>query len=103
MRYLYFVFVLFVVVSCKTSFDATTGWSVNDHKNGGFEAVPFYDQETAPGMVLVKGGRLTIEQSKGKIDSLSLASFYISKYEESNKQYHAYLNEVKKYLSLIHI
>ena len=56
-----FVFVVSVFLSsCRKEISTTTGWTVNNPKNGGFEVVPFYEQETGPGLILVEGGRFTM-------------------------------------------
>ncbi len=41
-----------VAVSCGTERSPVTGWSYNDPDNGGFEKMPYEEQETGPGFVL---------------------------------------------------
>ena len=40
-----------VLASCGKPKSAVTGWNYNDPKNGGFEVVPYDEQETGPGLV----------------------------------------------------
>jgi hypothetical protein len=62
------------------------GWEYNNPKSSGFQKVPFVEQETAPGMILVEGGEYHIS-GFGDKDTLQINSFYISKCEETNGQY----------------
>ncbi len=39
--------------SCYEEFSSTTGQPYNEPKSGGFQKMPFVDQETGPGLVLV--------------------------------------------------
>ena len=48
------------MVSCKKETSSSTGWSYNDPKNGGFEKIPYTEQETGPGLVLIEGGTFTM-------------------------------------------
>ena len=91
------------LISCR---DTThiTGWDYNNPRNGGFQKVPFVDQETSPGMILIEGGDYTYftgerEDGKRVMDTVKIKAYYISKYEETNGQYLAYLNYLRKYYS----
>ena len=44
--------------SCSKEQSSATGWNYNDPKNGGFQKIPYLEQETGPGLVLIEGGRL---------------------------------------------
>ena len=50
----------FFVASCSREASNTTGWDYNNPKTGGFQKVPFVDQETGPGLLLVEGGTFTM-------------------------------------------
>lgn len=92
------VFTSILLLSCAER-TSTVGWDYNDPKNGGFQKVPFIEQETPPGMVLVEGGSYLMNYSEDEQDSLTVTSFYISKYEETNGQYLVYLDFLKEYYS----
>ena len=78
----------------------TTGWKYNDPKQGGFEVVPYLEQATGPGLVLIPGGTFTM----GNIDQdvmfdytnvphkVTVASFYMDECEISNIDYLEYLH-----------
>lgn len=85
---------------CRTSCrNSATTWDYDNPKQGGFQKAPFVDQETPPDMVLIEGGAYSVTRSSGEKDSLIVPTFYISKYEETNGQYMAYLNFIKNYYS----
>lgn len=84
------IFLFYVVIFLNNS--------TNAQENGGFEAIPYSLQETAPGMILVEGGIFDFEATGIKKDTVR--SFYISTAEETNGQYIAYLNWMKKYYSV---
>jgi len=46
--------------SCAKEVSRTTGWNYNDPNNGGYEKVPYIEQETGPGLVLIEGGTFTM-------------------------------------------
>jgi hypothetical protein len=50
------------LVSCQKERSPVTAWEYNNPKNGGFEVVPYEEQETGPGLVLVQGGTFTMEE-----------------------------------------
>ena len=76
-----------------------TGWKYNDKENGGFQVVNGYVQETPPGMVFIEGGTFTqgrvIEDVIGDWNNIprrvTVASFYMDKYEISNVNWREYL------------
>lgn len=86
---------LLFLASCRET-SVVTGWDYNNPRSGGFQKVPFYEQETAPGMVLIQAPSCTLT-SEQRSDTLAVPSFYLSKYEETNAQYLAYLGFLKKY------
>ena len=52
--------------SCSKEQSGATGWNYNDPKNGGFQKIPYLEQETGPGLVLIEGGRFTM----GRVEQL---------------------------------
>ena len=38
----------YTIAACKKEQSSTTGWEYNQPKNGGFEVVPYEEQETGP-------------------------------------------------------
>ncbi|MBI3136655.1 MAG: SUMF1/EgtB/PvdO family nonheme iron enzyme [Bacteroidetes bacterium] len=99
LKFLPISLIVFIITGC---FKEThqEGWEYNNPQNGGFEKVPFYEQETPPDMVLIEGGALAVKTTAGTSDSVICAHFYISRYEETNGQYLAYVSYLKKYYSL---
>ncbi len=110
-RYMQFSKILFTVIlglglmaSCAKERSATTGWEYNNPNNGGFQKVPFVDQETGPGLVLVEGGTFTMGQSENDVmfdwnnrpARVSVSSFYIDQTEVTNFQWCEYLYWVKR-------
>jgi len=91
----------FVIVftSCKHEQSPTTGWNYNDRKNGGFELVPYEEQETGPGLVLIEGGTFTMGRTEQDVDydwnnqprRVTVSSFYIDQTEVRNFDYLEYL------------
>ena len=91
----------FVVVftSCGHEQSATTGWNYNDKKNGGFEVVPYEEQETGPGLVLIEGGTFTMGRTEQDVNydwnnqprRITVSSFYIDQTEVRNIDYLEYL------------
>ena len=72
-----------VLLSCHKK--EISGWNYNDPSNGGFQKVPYYNQETPPGMVLVEGGTFLFKNENGT-EKKSVNHFFISKTEETNRQ-----------------
>lgn len=97
MKYWSLILLGIVFTACYRN-SSDVGWTYNEPQNGGFQKVPFLEQETAPGMVVVEGGSALIP-FEGGADSMTVSSFYISKYEETNGQYCAYLKYLKTYFS----
>jgi gliding motility-associated lipoprotein GldJ len=79
---------------------STTGWKYNDVKQGAFEVIPYLEQATGPGLVLIPGGTFTM----GTVDQdvmyeytsiphkVTIAAFYMDECEISNIDYLEYLN-----------
>src|SRR4051812_19092758 len=90
---------LVFMASCKKEQSAVTGWNYNDPKNGGFEVVPYDEQETGPGLVLIEGGTFTMGRTEQEITMdwnniprrVTVSSFYIDETEVANIHYLEYL------------
>jgi len=85
--------------SCKKESSGTTGWNYNDPKNGGFQKIPYLEQETGPGLVLVEGGRFTMGRVEQEVHydwnniprTVTVSSFYMDETEVTNFAYLEYL------------
>ena len=86
-------------ISCSKEQSPTTGWNYNDRKNGGFEVVPFEEQETGPGLVLIEGGTFVMGRTEQDVmhnwDNIprrvTVQSFYMDQTEVRNLDYLEYL------------
>lgn len=93
-----------LMVSCAKERSSNTGWEYNNPNNGGFQKVPFVDQETGPGLVLVEGGTFTMGQSENDVmfdwnnrpARVTVSSFYIDQTEVTNFHWLEYLYWVKR-------
>jgi sulfatase modifying factor 1 len=87
-------------VSCAKDRSNTTGWNYNDPKNGGFEVVPYDEQETGPGLVLIEGGTFTMGRNEQDVTydwnniprRVTVSSFYMDETEVRNLDYLEYLH-----------
>lgn len=87
------------IFSCAKERSSTTGWNFNDPKNGGFEKIPYEEQETGPGLVLIEGGSFTMGRVEQDVlfdwnnvpRRVTVSSFYMDETEVSNHQYLEYL------------
>lgn len=78
---------------------STTGWKYNDERNGGFEVVPYTEQETGPGLVLIEGGTFVMGRTEQDVvqdwDNMprraTVASFYMDETEVANVHWLEYL------------
>ena len=88
-----------VAVSCGTERSPVTGWSYNDPYNGGFEKMPYEEQETGPGLVLIEGGSFSMGRNETDVTyewnnvprRVTVSSFYMDETEVSNFSYLEYL------------
>jgi gliding motility-associated lipoprotein GldJ len=93
-----------VLASCARERSSNTGWEFNDPNNGGFQKVPFVDQETGPGLVLVEGGTFTMGQSENDVmfdwnnrpARVTVSSFYIDQTEVTNFNWLEYMYWVQR-------
>jgi gliding motility-associated lipoprotein GldJ len=85
--------------SCGMERSPVTGWAYNDPTNGGFEKVPYEEQETGPGLVLIEGGTFTMGRNEQDVTydwnnvprRVTVSSFYMDETEVSNFSYLEYL------------
>lgn len=91
---------MMVFASCNSyEKSGATGWNYNDEKNGGFESVPYVEQETGPGLILIEGGTFVMGRTEQDVvqdwDNVprraTVASFYLDETEVSNEFYREYV------------
>ncbi len=90
--------VLFTV-GCKKDQSSTTGWEYNQPKNGGFEVVPYEEQETGPGLILIEGGTYSMGRTEQDVlydwnnvpRRVTVSSFYMDETEVKNLDWLEYL------------
>jgi formylglycine-generating enzyme len=88
-----------LIGSCAKEKSAVTGWEYNNEKNGGFEKVPYIEQETGPGLILIEGGTFAMGRTEQEITidwhniprRVTVSSFYMDESEISNLHYREYL------------
>lgn len=98
-RVLMAVSVMLLASACTKERSPVTGWAYNDKDNGGFEVVPYEEQETGPGLVLVEGGTFTMGRVEQDVNydwnnvprRVTVSSFYIDETEVRNLDYLEYL------------
>jgi gliding motility-associated lipoprotein GldJ len=108
MRFTNFLFTAIIgaalFTSCSVETSNTTGWDYNNSNNGGFQKVPFIDQETGPGLVLVEGGTFTMGQSENDVmfdwnnrpARVTVSSFYMDQTEVTNFHWLEYLYWIQR-------
>ena len=73
------------LASCQKERSNVTGWNYNDPDNGGFEVVPYEEQETGPGLVFIEGGTFTMGRVEQDVNydwnnvprRVTVSSFYM--------------------------
>ena len=101
-----FLFVTCLISSCGTEYETSsiTGWDYNNPKNGGFQKVPFSEQETGPGLILIEGGTFTMGRVEQDVTyenhniprRVSISSFYMDETEISNYHWCEYMYWVRR-------
>lgn len=77
----------------------TTGWEYNAPYNGGFEVVPYTEQITGPGLVLIEGGTFVMGNTQDDFmydwnnipRRVTVSSFYMDETEVRNLDYLEYI------------
>ncbi len=90
--------------SCRYESSNATGWNYNDSRNGGFEKIAYYEQETGPGLVLIEGGTFTMGATEEMVTDewnniprrVTVSSFYMDETEVSNVYWLEYLYWLKR-------
>ncbi|MCC7301270.1 MAG: gliding motility lipoprotein GldJ [Bacteroidia bacterium] len=90
---------LLALTACNKETSPVTGWAYNDPDNGGFQVLPYTEQETGPGLVLVEGGRFTFGRTEQDVlydwsnipRTVTVSSFYMDETEVRNLDYLEYL------------
>lgn len=85
--------------SCQKERSNVTGWDYNNPDNGGFEVVPYEEQETGPGLVFIEGGTFTMGRVEQDVNydwnnvprRVTVSSFYMDETEVRNLDYLEYL------------
>lgn len=85
--------------SCKKDLSNTTAWEYNNPKNGGFEVVPYEEQETGPGLILIEGGTFIMGRTEQDVlydwdnypRRITVSSFYLDQTEVRNLDYCEFL------------
>ena len=88
-----------ILASCAKEGSTSTGWDYNNPKSGGFQKVPFVDQETGPGLLLVEGGTFTMGRAEqdvmfdwnNRATRVTVSSFYMDQTEVTNFHWLEYL------------
>lgn len=91
-------------ISCAKERSNTTGWVYNEPRNGGFQKVPYFDQETGPGLILVEGGTFTMGRTEQDVTyewnniprRVTVSSFYMDQFEVTNFNWLEYLYWVRR-------
>lgn len=101
MKNLYFLLLFASFTSCHYESSNVVGWDYNDPMNGGFKKVPYEEQETGPGLILIEGGtfEMYLEQSSSHSqDSIEMrvAPYYIDEAEVSNGDWCQYMEWINK-------
>ena len=97
-----------MLTSCKNEVSSTTGWEYNNPKNGGFEVVPYEEQETGPGLVLIEGGTFMMGRTEQDVlydwDNIArrvtVSSFYMDQTEVRNLDYCEFLYWTRRVFSI---
>lgn len=98
------LFALFTVVagflaSCSYEKSSVTGWDYNNPAYGGFQKVPYEEQETGPGLILIEGGTFTMGRVEQEMPQqwdnvprrVTVSSFYLDETEVTNFNWCEYL------------
>jgi gliding motility-associated lipoprotein GldJ len=80
------------LAACSRERSGTTGWDYNNPRVGGFQKVPYVDQETGPGLILVEGGTFTMGRAEQDVmydnnnrpRRVTVSSFYMDQTEVTN-------------------
>lgn len=93
-----------LATSCSKETSNATGWDYNNPKMGGFQKVPFIDQETGPGLLLIQGGTFTMGRIEDDVmydwnnrpRRVTVSSFYMDQTEVTNFHWLEYLYWIER-------
>lgn len=99
-----FAVIALIASSCRYDQSSATGWNYNDPKNGGFEKVPYFEQETGPGLILIEGGTFAMGRTEQDVNydwnniprRVTVSSFYMDETEVTNIYWLEYLYWIKR-------
>ena len=88
-----------LVASCSYEKSSVTGWDYNHPAYGGFQKVPYEEQETGPGLILIEGGTFTMGRVEQEVAQngdniprrVTVSSFYLDETEIKNMDWCEYL------------
>ncbi len=88
-----------VLASCSYEKSSVTGWDYNNPAYGGFQKVPYEEQETGPGLILIEGGTFTMGRVEQEMPfqwdnvprRVTVSSFYLDETEVKNFDWCEYL------------
>lgn len=100
MRVLPIIAFIAVLASCGKQRSGATGWTYNDIASGGYQRMPYVEQETGPGLVLIEGGRFTMGRVEDDVNyswdniqrTVTVSSFYMDETEVTNQYWLDYLH-----------
>jgi formylglycine-generating enzyme required for sulfatase activity len=100
MRVLPIIAFIAVLASCGKQRSGATGWTYNDIASGGYQRMPYLEQETGPGLVLIEGGRFTMGRVEDDVNyswdniprTVTVSSFYMDETEVTNQYWLDYLH-----------
>jgi formylglycine-generating enzyme required for sulfatase activity len=96
-KLLLYSIILCLAICCRNRHTVLTSWDYNTPNNGGFEKVPYTEQELPPECVFVDGGIFNLVNKDGIEVKDTVNTFIVSRYEETNRQYRAYLSFLKRF------
>ena len=91
-------------IACQRERSNVTGWEYNNPRNGGFQKVPYFDQETGPGLILIEGGTFTMGRAEQDVTyewdntarRVTVSSFYLDQFEVTNFNWLEYMYWTKR-------
>jgi gliding motility-associated lipoprotein GldJ len=88
-----------LLAACSYERSSVSGWDYNNPRNGGFQKVPYEEQETGPGLILIQGGTFTMGRVEEDLMKdfasnprrVTVSSFYLDETEVTNFNWCEYL------------
>jgi gliding motility-associated lipoprotein GldJ len=98
-KYLALMAFVTVLASCSREKSSSTGWEFNNPDNGGYEKLPYIEQETGPGLILIEGGSFTMGRTEQDVmgdhnsnpRKVTVSSYYLDETEVTNSMFREYL------------